>query len=106
LLNPNTIAQVADFNGQCLHANCRDRPPATLFHASEPSWVEGTIPPFPDHHRFTPADLNYTDADAILMTEKDAVKCTTFANEKCWVLRVDAQLDSLLTQQILEKGYF
>ncbi|MEQ1583596.1 MAG: tetraacyldisaccharide 4'-kinase, partial [Candidatus Nitrotoga sp.] len=59
--------------------------------------------PFPDHHRFTPADLDYTDADAILMTEKDAVKCTTFANEKCWVLRVDAQLDSLLTQQILER---
>ena len=37
------------------------------------------------------------------MTEKDAVKCAAFATEKCWVLRVEAQLDPALTHYILER---
>jgi len=45
----------------------------------------------------------FDDADAILMTEKDAVKCAAFANEKCWVLRVDAQVSPALAQLIMEK---
>ncbi|MDQ3267583.1 MAG: tetraacyldisaccharide 4'-kinase [Pseudomonadota bacterium] len=103
LLNPNTIAQVADFNGQCLYAIAGIGHPQRFFTHLNRLGLKVQAHPFPDHHCFTPADLDYPDADAILMTEKDAVKCTTFANEKCWVLRVDAQLDSLLTQQILER---
>ena len=55
---------------------------------------------FPDHHRYTTADLQAiqaaTQADALLMTEKDAVKCRAgmeaagFA--QIWVLPVTAQL--------------
>ena len=67
------------------------------------SVMAGQAHPFPDHHRYTPANLDYADADAILMTEKDAVKCAAFATEKCWVLRVDAQLDPALTNHILER---
>jgi len=37
------------------------------------------------------------------MTEKDAVKCIGFASEKCWVLRVDAQIDTALAQLIIKK---
>ena len=60
---------------------------------------------FADHQAYSEAELRAltTGSQALIMTEKDAVKCTAFANEKCWVLRVDAQLDSLLTQQILER---
>jgi tetraacyldisaccharide 4'-kinase len=45
---------------------------------------------FPDHHRYRAADLAFADADAIVMTEKDAVKCAAFASGTCWALRVDA----------------
>lgn len=45
---------------------------------------------FPDHHVFTPADLP-CDADIIVMTEKDAVKCRAFADERCMVLPVNAR---------------
>jgi len=37
------------------------------------------------------------------MTEKDAVKCGTFASEKYWVLRVDAQVSPALAQLIIKK---
>ncbi|CAH1388277.1 tetraacyldisaccharide 4'-kinase [Candidatus Nitrotoga sp. M5] len=103
LLNPNVIAHAADFASQRLHSIAGIGHPQRFFTHLNNLGLKVQAHPFPDHHSFTAADLDYADADAVLMTEKDAVKCTTFANEKCWVLRVDAQLDSLLTQQILKK---
>ncbi len=42
---------------------------------------------FADHHAFQPQDL---PADgAVLMTEKDAVKCQGFAGEHWWVVQLD-----------------
>jgi len=43
------------------------------------------------------------DAEAIIMTEKDAVKCGSFADEKYWVLAVDAQVPRELGLLILKK---
>ncbi len=50
--------------------------------------------PFPDHHQFVEADLGFTESLPIIMTEKDAVKCAAFATEQCWMLPVDAEIDS------------
>lgn len=50
--------------------------------------------PFPDHHRFTAADLDFSDDRPLLMTEKDAVKCAAFARPGWWFVRVDARLDA------------
>lgn len=46
---------------------------------------------FPDHHRYTVADLP-AEADAIVVTEKDAVKLRGLDNGKLWVLPVAATL--------------
>lgn len=59
--------------------------------------------PFPDHHLYRPADLSFADCDALLLTEKDAVKCGAFADERYWVLRVEAQIDPALTDHLLRK---
>jgi tetraacyldisaccharide 4'-kinase len=56
--------------------------------------------PFPDHHRFVAADLALPGARAILMTEKDAVKCEAFADERCWYLPVRARIDEALVNLI------
>lgn len=103
LLNPDMSACAVDFYGQRLHSIAGIGHPQRFFNYLKHLGLQVHNHPFPDHYRYTPADLEYPDADVILMTEKDAVKCTAFASEKCWVLRVDAQLDSLLTQQILER---
>lgn len=47
---------------------------------------------FPDHHGFTAADLALEGADALVVTEKDAVKLQASAPEPCWVLPVDARI--------------
>lgn len=103
LANPAMSVRAAKFYGQRLHAVAGIGNPQRFFDSLKQLGLQAENHPFPDHYSYTPDDLNYPDADAIFMTEKDAVKCTLFANEKCWVLRVDAQLDSMLIQQILER---
>lgn len=59
--------------------------------------------PFPDHHRFTAADFSGIDADALLMTEKDAVKCTGVTDRPIWVLPVTARVEPDLAALVMEK---
>jgi len=54
---------------------------------------------FADHHAFQSSDLPVNDGKAIIMTEKDAVKCTQIADDRCWYLSVDAELnDTFVTK--------
>ena len=46
--------------------------------------------PYPDHHRFTAADLQDWPPGPVLMTEKDAVKCRAFAGSAHWSVPVTA----------------
>jgi tetraacyldisaccharide 4'-kinase len=103
LLNPETIKHASYFHGLRLHALAGIGHPQRFFSHLNNLGLDVQMHPFPDHHRYTIADLAYADADAVLMTEKDAVKCAAFASEKCWVLRVEAQLDPALTHRILER---
>lgn len=57
---------------------------------------------FADHHRFAAGDLAFDDALPVVMTEKDAVKCSGFANERHWYLAVDAVLPPVLLQTLLD----
>jgi tetraacyldisaccharide 4'-kinase len=50
--------------------------------------------PFPDHHQFTPQELDFGDDAPVLMTEKDAVKLRHAARPNWWVLPVTAELDA------------
>ena len=59
--------------------------------------------PFPDHHAFTRADLVAISAPTLIMTEKDALKCSAFNDARIWVLPVTAQLDAAFYDLILEK---
>jgi tetraacyldisaccharide 4'-kinase len=61
----------------------------------------------PDHHDFLDAPFDGVQADVILITEKDAVKCGQIENLKhdprLWVVPVAAQIDAALAEQIVEK---
>ena len=103
LLNPEITATADDFKDQCVHAIAGIGHPERFFRHLHKLGLSPQTHPYPDHHRYCAADLAYADANALLMTEKDAVKCSAFADEKCWVLRVDAHPDSALAQFIMEK---
>ena len=103
LLNPEISATAADFKEQTVHAIAGIGHPERFFRHLENMGLTLQTHAYPDHHRYTAADLSFADANALLMTEKDAVKCREFADEKCWVLHVEAHLDSALTQLIIKK---
>lgn len=63
--------------------------------------------PLPDHHDFLDQPFRDLDAELILITEKDAVKCRQIPNlvddPRLWVVPVTAQLDAALAEYIVEK---
>ncbi len=69
--------------------------PQRFFNHLEALGLKFTAHAFPDHHRFTAGDLSAIGADALLMTEKDAVKCAGFSKRPVWVLPVTAQVAPL-----------
>ena len=103
LLDPGQVASPADFQKPNIHAVAGIGHPQRYFQHLETLGIPFTPHAFPDHHPYRASDLSFADCDAILLTEKDAVKCATFADARYWVLRVDAQIDPALIDQILRK---
>jgi tetraacyldisaccharide 4'-kinase len=77
--------------------------PQRFFATLEALGIRADCKTFPDHFGYRSEDLAYPQADAILMTEKDAVKCVGFAPPNAWALRVDAELPLALVNRLLEK---
>ncbi|MGZ9013735.1 MAG: tetraacyldisaccharide 4'-kinase [Burkholderiales bacterium] len=101
LLNPEHLVDAGHFRNQRIHAVAGIGHPARFFSHLRDLGIEFEGHAFEDHHAFTPSDIDFPDADAVLMTEKDAVKCATFASEKHWVLPVDADPDAALGALVL-----
>ena len=103
LLNPDLVTGAESFRGKRIHALAGIGDPQRFFRHLQKMGLDFTAHAYPDHHPFTASDLDYPDAEAILMTEKDAVKCRRFATELHWELPVDAALDPALGEFVLRK---
>ena len=103
LLNPAFHQEAGAFLDKRVHAVAGIGNPARFFDHLQRLGLSFAAHAFPDHHAYSQADLEFSDADAIIMTEKDAIKCTQFARENYWVLPVDARVDLALGRLILEK---
>jgi len=58
---------------------------------------------FPDHHAYADGELGFPGADAVVMTETDAVRCHGFAAATWWAMAVDAVPDAGLAALILRR---
>ena len=81
---------ISEFAGQTVHAVAGIGNPARFFSMLSQQNIHLVMHPFPDHHPFTHADLEFGDDLPVLMTEKDAVKCRAFGTERMWVVPVEA----------------
>jgi len=109
-LEPATLWQLGDmsrsrslasFSGQQVHAVAGIGHPQRFFRQLEDNGLQVIEHPYPDHHPFAPQDVCFDDELPVLMTEKDAVKCSDFANGRQWVVPVRAQLDERLRPVLL-----
>ncbi|MFO6297392.1 tetraacyldisaccharide 4'-kinase [Rahnella selenatireducens] len=60
---------------------------------------------FADHQAYTPEQISATTqpGQQLLMTEKDAVKCRSFAQPDWWYLPVEAKIQGLQAEKLLQK---
>lgn len=94
---------VAELAGKRLHAVAGIGAPMRFFRHLRALGLDFAEHPFPDHHTFVPADLDFV-GDAIVTTEKDAVKLAAYKLPlPVWVLPVDARLTPDLAAFLLEK---
>ncbi|WP_343731178.1 tetraacyldisaccharide 4'-kinase [Duganella sp.] len=81
--------------------------PARFFGMLNAAGLHITELPLPDHHDFQDRPFAGLEADLILMTEKDAVKCAQIEelsdDPRLWVVPVTARIDRALADQIVEK---
>jgi tetraacyldisaccharide 4'-kinase len=103
VLDPDHAVGPAHFRGRSVHAVAGIGDPPRFFSHLRNLGIEFEAHPFADHHAFRPEDIAFADAEAVLMTEKDAVKCAAFASDKCWALRVDAVPEPALGTLVLGK---
>lgn len=100
LTDPARTAQAAELSGQRVHAVAGIGNPQQFFDTLNMLGITHTPHTFADHHAYRAADLAFKDCDAIVMTEKDAVKCTRFAEAHHWVLPVEARVEGPLLDQV------
>ena len=101
--NPQIEYSPADLAGRNLHAVAGIGAPERFFEQLRTMGLNFIAHSFPDHHDFCPADLDYA-GDAILTTEKDAVKLAQISLPlPVWVLPVTAEVSPDLAAFVLEK---
>ena len=93
----------AAFTGKRLHAIAGIGNPQRFFDHLARLGLTTVNHAFPDHYAYRASDLEFGDCDALLMTEKDAVKCEAFARQHWYALQVEAELAPEFFDFILAK---
>jgi tetraacyldisaccharide 4'-kinase len=107
LMRPGEGIPLAQLQGRRIVAAAGIGNPGRFFAMLRAAGLTVKELPLPDHHDFRDRPFDGVDADVILITEKDAVKCRQLDNLKddprLWVVPVTARIDSALAEQIVEK---
>ena len=107
LLRPEDCVPLARLKGRRIVAAAGIGNPGRFFAMLRGAGLAFRELPLPDHHDFLDRPFDGIDADVILITEKDAVKCRQIENinndPRLWVVPVAAQIDAALAAHIVEK---
>ena len=110
LINPNnhqTLSQIADtYLPNKITAVAALGNPQRFFDDLLHQGIAGKCIPLPDHATYTPEFFEKLNAQCILITEKDAVKCAAIHDERIWVVPLSLSLPDNLAewlQSILQR---
>jgi tetraacyldisaccharide 4'-kinase len=97
-----SLRSLASFRGSGVHAVAAIGNPQRFFAMLRAAGLTLYEHPMPDHHAFKAGDLNFGDNLPVLMTEKDAVKCVAFADERCWYVPVTAEFADDQSRELID----
>jgi tetraacyldisaccharide 4'-kinase len=100
--DPAVTCGASALAGLMLHAVAGIGEPRRFFDHLAGLGLHFEVHPFPDHHRYLAGDLAFA-GDAILTTEKDAVKFAASLPLTVWVLPITAAIEPDLAQFVLER---
>ncbi|WEY38153.1 tetraacyldisaccharide 4'-kinase [Paraburkholderia sp. SUR17] len=101
--NPALRRPLAQFAGQRVLAAAGIGAPERFFATLRAAGLSPETRALPDHYAFATNPFADVEADAILITEKDAVKLAAWHDARIWVVPVQAALDHRLIALVVEK---
>ncbi len=101
LLNSEQRRDIASFAGQKVHAVAGIGHPQRFFDQLKSYKINIIEHKFADHFDFTAAHFDCLENVPVLMTEKDAVKCSSFAKPHMWFVPVEADIAASVADQII-----
>lgn len=96
-------APLSAFAGQRVHAVAGIGDPERFFAMLRGLGIAVVPHAFPDHHRYTAADLAFGSELPVLMTEKDAVKCAALAADGLYGVPIRALLPEAFWVALLDR---
>ena len=102
------VLSLEQFNDYCIASNSTIDSvagignPNRFFNQLKDLGIQCREHPFMDHHQFIETDFSDMNS-IIIMTEKDAVKCSAFATESMWYLSVEADVKPSIVDYCLER---
>ena len=102
LENTDITHSLEAFAGQQVHALAGIGHPQRFFKMLRDKGLRLIEHSFPDHHRFEKVDITPDDDLPVLMTEKDAVKCSHFAQPRHWYVPISVNVDEAFSQRLTE----
>jgi len=106
---PQKLCSVTDENNHCdidqfrnnsIHAIAGVGNPTRFFSSLRGRGVRVIEHKFPDHYQFRAEDIFFADDFPVVMTEKDAVKCTEFASEQHWYLPINVNMTNAFEHRL------
>lgn len=85
-------AELKEFKDHLVHALAGIGNPDRFFNILETNQINYIPHIFPDHHVYRIKDLQFSDELAVIMTEKDAVKCKKYSMNHYWYMPIDVDL--------------
>lgn len=102
-LKPRCEFDLVDFPHKKVHAVAGIGNPERFFTTLKNAGFEIITHTFPDHYLYQAQDIHFNDSLPIIMTEKDAVKCSSFADERYFALSVTAKMNADFEQKLLAR---
>lgn len=103
-VHDNTIkTNLSEYENQKVHVIAAIANPERFFSSLKKMNIDVIEHVFIDHFIFKESDLDFEDNFPIIMTEKDAVKCSRFNINNCWYLPINCKISNSLELNILNK---
>ena len=95
------VEALSEWKGKKVHAVAGIGNPQRFFDVLRQHGLEVIEHIFPDHHHYVHEDIEFNDKLPVIMTEKDAVKCRRYADERHWYYPVDAVLSEGFAERLI-----